>query len=127
MMNRSARESAMNRPNCDLPTIAATVAVVPGLVLILLYANRFGLIHLVPVIAAILPFWATSWKGAALLRALAAGLFGAFALLGAMTIGVAFVPSAALSLWGMVRAIGRHGEERWGAATLPSRVGRDHW
>ena len=32
-MNRSARESGMNRPNCDLPTGAAAVAVVPGLVL----------------------------------------------------------------------------------------------
>lgn len=111
-MNRSARESALNRPNCDLPTIAAAVAVVPGLVLIVLYANRFGLIHLVPVLAAILPFWATTWKGAVLLRALAAGLFGAFAVLGAMTIGVVFVPSVALALWGMVRAIGRHSEGR---------------
>lgn len=111
-MNRSARESGMNRPNCDLPTIAAAVAVVPGLVLIVLFADRFGLIHLVPVIAAILPFTAATWKGAVLLRALAAGLFGAFALLGALSIGVVFVPSAALSLWGMVRAVGRHSEGR---------------
>ncbi len=112
-MNRSARESGkMNRPNCDLPTIAAAVGVVPGLVLIVLLADRFGLTYLVPVIAAILPFTATTWKGAVLLRALAAGLFGAFALLGAMTIGVVFVPSAALSLWGMVRAAGRHSEGR---------------
>lgn len=119
MVNRSADGEGLNRPNCDLPTIAAAVAVLPGLVLIVLFANRFGLIHLVPVIAAILPFAATTWKGAALLRALAAGLFGALALLGAMTIGVAFVPSAALSLWGMVRAIGRHGKERWEKRGLP--------
>ncbi len=107
-MNRFADAFRTHRPNRDLPTIAAAVAAVPGLVLLALFANRLGLIHLVPVVAAILPFAATDWKSAALLRASAAFLFGVFALLGAMTIGVVFVPSAALATWGTVRAVGRY-------------------
>ena len=104
-MNRFDGAPRMDRPNRDLPTVAATVAAVPGLVLMVLGANRLGLIHLIPVVAAILPFAATDWKSAVLLRASAAVLFGAVALLAGMTIGVAFVPSAALLTWGMVRAV----------------------
>ena len=62
--NRFDDAPRMDRPNRDLPTVAATVAVVPGLVLMVLGANRLGLIHLIPVVAAILPFAATDWKSA---------------------------------------------------------------
>ncbi len=102
----------MNRPNRDVPTIAATLAVVPAVVLMVFGANRLGLIHLVPVVATILPLAATDWKSAALLRASAAFLLGVFALLGGMTIGVVFVPAAALWTWGMVRAVGRYDSGR---------------
>ena len=112
MVNRFEDAPWMDRPNRDLPTAAASLAAVPGLVLLVLFANRLGLIHLVPLVAAVLPFAATDWKSAVLLRASAAVLFGVFALLGMMTIGVAFVPSAALSTWGMVRAVGRYDLER---------------
>ncbi len=112
IVNRFDRASAMDRPNRDLPTIAATLAVVPAVVLMVFGANRLGLIHLVPVVAAILALAATDWKSAALLRASAAFLLGVFALLGGMTIGVVFVPSAALMTWGTVRAAGRYDSER---------------
>lgn len=111
-MNRFGDALQMDRPNRDVPTVATTVAVAPGLVLLVFGADRMGLIHLVPVVAAILPLAATDWKSAALLRASAAFLFGVFALLGGMTIGVVFVPAAALSIWGMIRAIGRYDLER---------------
>lgn len=111
-MNRFEDAPWMDRPNRDIPTIAATLAVVPAVVLMVFGANRLGLIHLVPVVAAILPFAATDWRSAALLRASAAFLLGVFALLGGMTIGVVFVPSAALMTWGTVRAAGRYDSER---------------
>ncbi|MDE2655398.1 MAG: hypothetical protein OXI71_16490 [Gemmatimonadota bacterium] len=111
-MNRFEDAPWMDRPNRDIPTIAATLAVAPAIVLMAFGANRLGLIHLVPVVAAILPFAATDWKSAALLRASAAFLLGVFALLGGMTIGVVFVPSVALMTWGTVRAGGRYDSER---------------
>lgn len=111
-MNRFAAAFRMHRPNRDLPTIAAAVAALPAVALMVLGANRLGLIHLVPVVAAILPFAATDWKSAALLRASAAFLFGVIVILGAMTIGVVFVPSAALATWGTVRAAERYDLKR---------------
>ena len=111
-MNRFDDAPRMDRPNRDLPTVAATVAAVPGLVLMVVGANRLGLIHLVPVVAALLSFAATDWKSAALFRGSAAVLFCAVALLGGMTIGMVFVPSAALLTWGTVRAAGRYDLER---------------
>ncbi len=111
-MNRFEDAPWRDRPNRDIPTIAATLAVVPAVVLMVFGANRLGLIHLVPVVAAILPFAATDWRSAALLRASSAFLLGVFALLGGMTIGVVFVPSAALMTWGTVRAGGRYDSER---------------
>lgn len=107
-MNRFADAFRTHRPNRDLPTIAAAVAAVPGLVLLALFSNRLGLIHLVPVVAAILPFAATDWKSAALLRASAAFLFGVIVILGGMSIGVVFVPSVALATWGTIRAAERY-------------------
>ena len=110
MTNRSL--SGAGRPNLDVPTILAAVAAVPGLVLIVLYANRLGPIHLIPVIAAILPFVATRWKIAVGLRAAAVGLFGITVVLGAMSVGVFFAPSAGFAVWGTVRALGRYDEEK---------------
>lgn len=112
IVNRFADAFRMHRPNRDLPTIAAAVAAVPGLVLLALFSNRLGPIHLVPVVAAILPFAATDWKSAALLRSSAAFLFVVFALLGAASIGVVFVPSAALLTWGTIRAAERYDLKR---------------
>lgn len=112
MTNLSHSVSGTGRPNLDIPTILAAVAAVPGLVLIVLNANRLGPIHLIPVIAAILPFVATGWKTAVGLRAVAVGLFGIIVVLGAMSVGVFFAPSAGFAVWGVVRALGRYDEEK---------------
>ena len=102
----------MNRPNLDVPTVLAAVAAVPGLVLIALYANQLGPIHLIPVIAATLPFAATGWKIAILLRAVSVALFAITVLLGAMSVGVFFAPSAGFAVWGTVRAVRHNDEEK---------------
>lgn len=99
-------------PHRDVFTVAAAIATLPGLIAIVLYANRFGLIHLVPVAGALVPFAAWSWKSAVLLRLLAAGLFGVIVILGAMTVGVLFVPSAVLMVIGAVRAADGYDKER---------------
>ncbi|MYA63615.1 MAG: hypothetical protein F4139_13870 [Gemmatimonadetes bacterium] len=99
-------------PQRDVFTVAAVFGALPGLVVIVLYANRFGLIHLVPVAGALVPFAAWSWKSAVLLRLMAAGLFGVIVILGAMTVGVFFVPSAVLMVVGAVRAANGYDSER---------------
>ncbi|MXW16419.1 MAG: hypothetical protein F4X60_02395 [Gemmatimonadetes bacterium] len=99
-------------PQRDVFTVAAAFGALPGLVVIVLYANRFGLIHLVPVAGALVPFAAWSWKSAVLLRLMAAGLFGVIVILGAMTVGVFFVPSAVLMVVGAVRAANGYDSER---------------
>lgn len=88
------------RPHFDGFVLATTLAAAPAIVLLVTYANRPSPLHLIPVVACLLPFAARSWNAAFATRLVSAGLFGVFVLLGALSIGVLFAPSMGLALAG---------------------------
>ena len=95
------------RPHFDGFVLGAALAAIPGVVVVLAYANRTSLLHLIPVVAGLAPFAARNWATAFALRTLSAGLFGVFVLLGALSIGFLFVPSAGLAVAGAIAATRR--------------------
>lgn len=109
------------RTRVDGFAIAAAGAALPGLLAIAVLANRWGPIHLVPVIAGGLPFLATSRRRAVWLCGLSAALFLGFAIIGGFTVGALFLPSAVLAFVAMVRAGVRHYNERRCASPGESR------
>lgn len=96
------------RPHFDGFVLAAALAAIPGMVVLLAYANGPSLLHLIPVVAGSVPFAARSWPTASKLRALSAGMFGVFVLLGAASgAGLLFLPSAGLAVAGAIVATRR--------------------
>ncbi len=93
------------RPRFDGFVLAAAVAAIPGMVVLVAYANRPSPLHLIPVVAGLVPLTARTWDTAFMTRTLSAGLFGVFVLLGAASgVGLLFVPSAGLAVAGAIAA-----------------------
>ena len=96
------------RPRFDGFVLAAALAAIPGMVVLLAYANGPSPLHLIPVVAGLVPFSARSWANAFTLRTLSAGLFAVFVFLGAASgAGLLFVPSAGLAVAGAIAATRR--------------------
>ena len=93
------------RPHFDGFVLGAALAAIAGMVVVLAYASGFSPVHLIPVVAGAVPFAARTWRAAFALRALSAGLFLVFVLLGALSGGgFLFLPSAGLAVVGAIAA-----------------------
>lgn len=107
-MKRKQASRWTPRPHFDGFVLAAALAAIPGVVVVLAYANGPSPLHLIPIVVGLVPLTARSWATAFTLRTLAAGLFAVFVFLGAASgAGLLFVPSAGLAVAGAVAAARR--------------------